>query len=135
MGTQKTIYDKWEDGGITILPPNPVVKLTYKHEFFDISERRIGCRTVTTITADGLVVEKEYRGGSRKVYATKTTTCSVEEFRELCDNLEKCIVSADRWDMYVDDCSAEVKLTYKFGREQIVDRGLGNAENGVAGVM
>ena len=28
--------------------------------------------------------------------------------------------------MWVDDCSEELKLFYKFNRVQIVDRGLGN---------
>ena len=36
---------------------NPIVKLTYKHEFFDINEMRIGAKTITTITDDGSILQ------------------------------------------------------------------------------
>ena len=48
---------------------------------------------------------------------------------------ERCIETGDRWDMYVDDCSEELSLFYKFGRVQIVDRGLGTEDTRIAGIM
>ena len=95
---------------------NPIVRLTYKHEFFDISEMRIGGRTVTTITEDGTIIEHNYKPGSRKAYKTRKSTCAASEFRILCDKIENCIDSANDWDMWVDDCSEELKLFYKFNR-------------------
>ena len=47
--------------------PNTILKLVYKREFFDISVMKIGARLITTINADGTVVFKEYKPGSRKV--------------------------------------------------------------------
>ena len=114
---------------------NPIVKLTYKHEFFDINEMRIGARTITTVTEDGVIIVKDYKPGSRKAYSTKKSTCSVEAFLTLCDKLEACIETATKWDMWVDDFSEELKLFYKFNRVQIVDRGLGNDEIDVGSIM
>lgn len=105
---------------------NPIVKLTYKHEFFDINEMKIGARTITTITDDGSIVIKDYKPGSRKVHSTKKAACTIEQFQALCDKLESCIETANKWDVWVDDCSEELKMFYKFNRVQIVDRGLGN---------
>lgn len=114
---------------------NPIVKLTYNCEFFDISEMKIGARTVTTITEDGTIVVKDYKPGSRKPYATKTATCSAEAFQTLCDKLEACIETANTWNMWVDDCSEELKLFYKFSRVQTVDRGLGNEDVHIGNIM
>ena len=72
MSQQKTIYEKWEEGGITILTPNPIVKLVYKSEFFDIEAMKIGERTVTIITSDGIITRKKYSKGTRKPYSTQT---------------------------------------------------------------
>ena len=114
---------------------NPIVKLTYKHKFFDISEMRIGGRTVTTINEDGTIIEQNYKPRSRKAYKTRKTTCDASEFRALCDKLENCIDSANDWDMWVDDSSEELKLFYKFNRVQIVDRGLCNGDMSIGGIM
>ena len=114
---------------------NPIVRLTYRHDFFDISEMRIGAKTITTITEDGAVVIKDYKPGSRKAYSTKKTACSIEDFKALCDKLEACIETADKWDMWVDDCSEELKLFYKHNRVQIVDRGLGNEDTDIGSIM
>ena len=114
---------------------NPIVKLTYKHEFFDITEMRIGAKTITTIVEDGTIVIKDYKPGSRKAHSTKKATCTIEQFQALCDKLEACIETANKWDMWVDDCSEELKLFYKFARVQTVDRGLGNDEIDVGSIM
>ena len=114
---------------------NPIVKLVYKHEFFDIDEMKFGARTVTTITDDGSIVAREYKPKSRKAYSTQKATCSPEAYRTLCNSLESCIDTANKWDMYVDDCSEELKIFYKFGRVEIVDRGLGNEDVDISNIM
>ena len=135
MSQQKTIYEKWEEGDITILPPNPIVKLVYKSEFFDIEAMKIGERTVTTITSEGIIVREKYNNGSRKPYSTQTTVFPQNEYQILCNKLETCIASANRCDMYIDDCSEELKLIYKYGRSQVVERGLGDENTDISHIM
>ena len=108
---------------------NPIVKLTYKHEFFDINEMRIGAKTITTITDDGSIVIKDYKPGNRKVHSTKKSTCTIEQFQVLCDKLETCIETADKWDMWVDDCSEELKLFYKFTLDDILSHARSDIED------
>lgn len=112
-----------------------IVKLVYKREFFDVSQMKIGAKKITTITADGTVVIKEYNPGSRKAYSMRKISCTVDEYGALCDKIERCIENADRLDFYVDDASEELKIFHKYGRIQIVDRGLGNEEVHIASIM
>ena len=126
---------KNEEKNTTILSRNPIVKLVYKHEFFDVSEMKNGARIITTITDDGNVVVKEYKADSRKVCSTKKITCSASDVRQLCEKLESCIESANRCDAYCDDCDDELKIFYKYNRIQIVDRGLGNNDTDIGTIM
>ena len=112
-----------------------IVKLIYKRQFFDISQMKIGAKKVTTITADGTVVIKEYNPGNRKAYSMRKISCSVDAYGALCDKIQSCIENADRLDFYVDDASEELKIFHKYGRVQIVDRGLGNEEVHIASIM
>ena len=112
-----------------------IIKLVYKREFFDVSVMRPGGRLVTTILNDGTVIFKEYDPGSRKVQSVRKGKRSVEDYKTLCAKLENCIESADRLDFYVDDSSEELKIYHKFGRVQIVDRGLGNENVHVGEIM
>lgn len=132
---QKTIQEKWEEGGITFLPHNSIVKLVYKREYFDIEALRVGCREVITIKNDGTIEMKAYRAGSRTAWFTQNTHCSPAAFAALCNKLEYCIQHADRLDTYVDDTSMELKMFHQFDRVQIVDRGLGNAESNIGSIM
>ena len=125
----------WQENFSGVFETNPITKIVYKREFFDISIMKIGARTVTTITPDGNVVIREYRADSRKVCSTHRTTCSVDAFNGLCNQFENCINNATRWDMYVDDCGEELRLVYKFGREQKVDRGLGDENTRIATIF
>ena len=52
-----------------------------------------------------------------------------------CVQIEACIEFADRLDFYVDDSSEELKIYRKFGRVQIVDRGLGNRDVHIGEIM
>lgn len=123
------------DNVIGVFETNPIEKIVYKREFFDISAMKIGARIITTITLDGNVVIKEYRGDSRKVYSTRKTTCSVDAFNSLCNRFENCINNATKWDMYVDDSAEELRIVYKYGREQKVDRGLGDENTRIATIF
>lgn len=111
-----------------------IIKLVYKHEWFDVTQLKIGARTIYTITPDGKLVVKEYRG-SRKVHSQKECPITIEEYNSLCKNIEACIEGADRLDSYVDDSSEELKIYHLYGRVQTVDRGLGNKNNHIGSVM
>lgn len=103
-----------------------IEKLEYRRCYFDVSTMQNGARITTVITNDGTIISKEYKAGSRKVYSIQKTSCSLEEFQELCNKIELCIENADRLDFYVDDASEELRIYYKYGRIQTMDRGLGN---------
>jgi hypothetical protein len=112
-----------------------ILKLVYKREFLDFSVMKIGARLVTTINADGTVVFKEYKPGSRKVESVYKGKCSVSAFRLLCYRIEKCISTASKQDFYCDDSSEELKIFHQFGRVQTMDRGLGNEETDIGRIM
>lgn len=112
-----------------------IVNLVYKREFFDISAMKMGAKLITTITDDGVIVVKEYRVGSRKAHSVQKAQCSLTAFETLCNSIEECIETADRLDFYVDDSSEELKVYHKFGRVQIMDRGLGNEDRNIGSIM
>ena len=104
-------------------------------EFFDISTMCSGARVVSTINADGTVIFKEYKSGSRKAESTYKGTCSLTAFEILCLRIEECISTADRQEVYVDDASEELKIFHQFGRVQTMDRSLGNEETDIGRIM
>ena len=112
-----------------------IEKLVYKKEFFDLSMMKIGSKLITTITDDGVIVVKEYRFGSRKAHSVKKAYCSLTAFEALCKSINECIETADRLDFYVDDSSEELKIYHKFGRDQIMDRGLGHENSNIGSIM
>lgn len=114
---------------------NTIEKLVYKREFLDLSVMKIGAKTVTTITADGNIILKEYKFGSRKAESVQNAHCSVVAFKKLCDDIETCVETADRLNFYVDDSSEGLKIYHKFGRVQLMDRGLGNKERNIGAIM
>lgn len=114
---------------------NTIEKLVYKREFLDLSVMKIGAKTVTTITADGNIILKEYKFGSRKAESVQNARCSVVAFKKLCYDIETCVETADRLDFYVDDSSEGLKIYHKFGRVQLMDRGLGNEERNIGAIM
>ena len=112
-----------------------IVKLVYKRDFFDISVMKPGAKLITTITCDGTVVFKEYSPGIRKAHSVYKGKCSVVDYEELCEKIENCIKNADRLDFYEDDASEELKIFHRFGRVQIMDRGLGNEDIHIGEIM
>lgn len=112
-----------------------IIKLEYRRRFFDISVMKDGATTTTTITNNGTIISKNYKVGSRKVDSVQKATCSLEDFKKLCDEIELCIEKADRLDFFVDDSSEELKIYYEYGRVQIVDRGLGNDDTHIGDIV
>lgn len=112
-----------------------IEKLEYRRCYFDISTMQSGARITTIITNDGTIISKEYKAGSRKVNSVQKTSCSLEEFEKLCNEIESCIENADRLDFYVDDTSEELRIFYKYGRVQIMDRGLGNDNSHIGEIV
>lgn len=112
-----------------------IIKLVYKREFFDTIVMKPGGRLVNTILNDGTVIFKEYSPGCRKAQLAYKGKRSVDDYKALCAKLETCIELADRLDFYVNDSSEELKIYHKFGRVQIVDRGLGNEDVHIGDIM
>lgn len=108
--------------------PNTIIKLVYKREYFDLSIMKPGARQITTITDDGIITEKEYVTGSRKVQSVRKAECSKEEYSALCKQITDCINNADCSYGYCDDATEELTIYHKYGRMQWMDRGLGNED-------
>ena len=112
-----------------------VKKLKYIRACFDVSIMGIGMKTVTTIDDEGVIVSKTYKAGSRKAAFVQKEVCSLKAFQKLCRDIEECIISADRLDMYIDDCSEELTIFYEYGRIQTMDRGLGNSNGDIGQIV
>lgn len=126
-----TIYEKWEKGGITITPANRIVKMKYKKTAFDLESMRSRVEWVITVTEDGKIVKRSYASGGKTEYAS----VSARDFTQLRDRIDECVESANECVRYVDDSSEELILFHRYGREQILDRGLGNGKTTVGGIM
>lgn len=113
---------------------NSIIKLSYKRESFDFSVMKTR-KLIVTITENGSVVFREYIPGSRKTKLVYKGHCSANAYEVLCIRIEDCIATADRQDYYCDDASEELKIFHKFGRVQIIDRGLGNSDINIEGIM
>ena len=94
-----------------------------------------GARLVITIIDDGTITFKEYDPKSRKVKSVYQRKCSVADYEVLCERIENCIRNADRLDFYDDDASEELKIFHRYGRVQIMDRGLGNEDSHIGEIM
>ena len=92
-------------------------------------------KTVTTIDDEGVIVSKTYKAGSRKAAFVQKEVCSLKAFQKLCRDIEECITSADRLDMYIDDCSEELTVFYEYGRVQTMDCGLGNGNGDIGQIV
>ena len=115
--------------------PQSILKLEYKREFFDISLMRRGARKIVSISNDGTIVCEEYKADSRKAHSIREEKCSLIAFRNLCKQILKCIETADRNEMFIDDSSAKLTIYHKYGRTQTMDRGLGNDDIDIEYIM
>ena len=112
-----------------------ILKMEYRRDYFDIVQMKSGAKEVVTIEVDGTVCFKSYNAGSRKAHTVKRCHIPSTIYMELCNAIELCIATADRQDFYVDDSSEELKLFHKYGRVQIIDRGLGNENTHIGAIM
>lgn len=114
---------------------NTILRLKYKREYFDLMQMKIGAKEVITISDDGTIISKDYQSGSRKAHSVRKVRCPLASYEKLCKEIESCIENADRQDFYVDDSSEELKIVHKYGRVQIMDRGLGSEDVHIGDVM
>lgn len=112
-----------------------IEKLKYIKACFDVSIMGIGIKTVTTINNEGIIVSKTYKAGSRKASFVQKEVCSLRAFQKLCSDIEKCIISANRLNMYIDDCNEKLTIFYKYGRIQTMDGGLGNSNGDIGQIV
>ena len=112
-----------------------IEKLEYRRHYFDVCEMKNGARVTTVISNDGIIISKKYKAGSRKINSIQKANFSLNEFQELCNKIELCIKNADRLDFYIDDASEELRIFYKFGRIQTMDRGLGNDNSHIGEIV
>ena len=112
-----------------------VKKIKYIKSCFDVSIMGIGRKTVTTIDDEGVIVSKTYKAASRKPAFVQKEVCALKAFQKLCRDIEECIISADRLNMYIDDCSEELTVFYEYGRIQTMDRELGNSNGDIGQIV
>ena len=117
-----------------MIDANTMLKLVYHRHFFDVEHMKNGARSVITITRNE-IVGKVYTPGSRRAQLVRRVCCSPAAYKALCGQLADCIQSADRQDFYDDDSSEELRILHQYGREQIIDRGLGNKNVHIGSIM
>ena len=123
----KTIYEKWEEGDLTVIQPLEIGKMVYNFSVFDVEKRRVGLRVVTTISADGTIVQREYRDGSRKMSEKRAVRFEPREYYKLYDRICECIRTATRCEIPICDCGGELKIYHPLHRTETV---LGSMYNG-----
>ena len=108
---------------------NDIIKIRYTISLFDVAAMRSHTRYVYELYPDGKVSFAHYERGNRKPEATdEKHTASASDFMQLVADLNACIETADRDEMYVDDTGAEAIIYRPFGRTDTMDRGYGNGE-------
>ena len=109
-----------------------ILKIRYAINTFDVETMRSHSRYVYELYPDGKVTYCHYEKGIRTaIDKNETHQATADDYRQLCAELNACIASADRLEMYIDDCSADVKIYRAFGRIDTMDRGYGNADTDV----
>ena len=119
----------------SVFSKNEIVKLEYRRKIFNVSLMKYDAKETWIIKENGRISFKECYANSKKMCIPEEYDCSCEDFRSLCDKIESCIETSNRLNSYIDDCSETLKIYYKYGRVQTVDRGLGNEETDIADIM
>ena len=112
-----------------------IKKIFYKTEIFDASIMKVSHREIVSVSADGSIVIKSYKGTSKKPYSVCTERCSPEKFAEVCEQIEDCIENADRLVRCIDDSSKRLKICYGFGHYTVADSRLGNSKTNIGRIM
>ena len=131
----KTIYEKWEEGDLTVIQPIEIGKMVYNFSVFDVEKRRVGLRVVTMISADGTIVQREYRDGSRKMSDKSTVRFEPREYYKLYDRICECIRTATRCEIPICDCGGELKIYHPLHREEIVWGTMGDGSRCISDVI
>lgn len=113
-----------------------ILKIRYAISTFGVDAMCSHSRYVHELFPNGKVTYGHYEKGTRKaIEKDKTRRATAEDFTKLCAELNACIESADRQQMYMDDTGAEVKLYRPFGRVNTMDHGCGNAGTDVGRII
>ena len=109
-----------------------IIKIRYTISLFDVAAMRSHTRYVYELYPDGKVSFTHYEKGNRKPKATdEKHTATAIDFMQLSADLNACIETADRDEMYVDDTSAEAIIYRPFGRTDTMNRGYGNGKTDI----
>ena len=131
----KTIYDKWEEGDLTVIQPIEIGKMVYNFSVFDVEKRRVGFRVVTTISEDGRIIKREYGDGGRKMTDKIEVRFEPREYYKLYDRVCECIRTATRCEIPICDCGGELKIYHPLHREEIVWGTMGNGIRCISDVI
>ena len=83
---------------------NDIIKIRYTISLFDVAAMRSHTRYVYELYPDGKVSFAHYERGNRKPEATdEKHTASASDFMQLVADLNACIETADRDEMYEDE--------------------------------
>ena len=113
----------------------PIIKLEYRHYFYNISKSKIELKTTTIITNNGIISTKIHSPKDEKIIAVKKHNYPVEEFEKLCKKIESCINNAITCLTFTDDSSEKLTIFYQYDHTQDVDRGLGNGRTYIGGII
>ena len=103
-----------------------IIKLEYRHHFYNMLKAQSEIQTTTIITNDGEILTKTHSPKSGEVIAVKKNTYPVEEFEKLCKKIELCIKNANTCVTLLDNSIEKLTIFYQYDHIQEVDRGLGN---------
>lgn len=113
-----------------------ILRIRYTLRVFDIGALCSHSRYVYDILPGGEVRYFYYeKGNSKAIEKHVTHTATEADFKKLCDEINDCMIKADNDNLYVDDCTAEIKITRPFGRVEILDRGYGNKKTDVGSIV
>ena len=113
----------------------PIIKLEYRHYFYNISKAKSEIGTITIITSNGEISTKLHSPKDGKVIAVRKSCYPVEEFEKLCKKIESCIKNANTFITYINDSTEKLTIFYAYDHMQEVDHGLGNGRTCIGGII
>lgn len=113
----------------------PIIKLEYRHYFYNISKSKNELRTTTVITNDGTISIKLHSPKGEKIISVKKSNYPIEEFKKLCQKIESCIKNANTCFTFTDDSAEKLTIFYQYNHIQEVDRGLGDARTYIGKIV
>lgn len=111
-----------------------ILSVLYTRTWFNPAELKLGYKETYEIMPDGKVIYRHYQGTSRKIAEKVEWTIEGEQARLLFDEIIDCMHNADQVIGYVDDCGAQVKLTFWDGIIEL-PRGFGTMGTDIGTIM